>query len=387
MESIYLDHAASTPPSAEVRAAMRPWLDEEFGNPSSRHAPGARAAAALDQARARVARALAVRPEHVVFTSGGTEANNLGVLGALSLGALRRGARILIGATEHPSVRLAAQAAAELGARVETLELAPDGAFDLAALERRLDADVALVALMLANNEVGTVHPVREVARRVRARAPEARVHVDAVQAFGKLEAAPAELGCDTLALSGHKLHGPKGVGALVLARDLALRAQQVGGEQEGGRRAGTENVAGIVGLGRAVELAERERAETLAACARAKQALRRALAALPGARLLEPGSSSAAPLASIAPVFVPGPPAEVYVQHLAQRGVHVGAGSACQAARRQLGPAMLSLGLSTADARRVLRFSFARTTTEREVEAAVAALAEVARALEQVAP
>jgi cysteine desulfurase len=248
---VYLDHAATTPLDPRVRAAMEPWLGASFGNPSSRHPFGVAAAEALDAARAELARAFAVRASDIVFTSGATEANNLGVIGQ-ARAARRHGRRVLIGATEHPSVREAAESLEREGFAVETLKLAADGSVDLDDLARRAGPDVVVVAHMLVSNEFGTVYPVRELSRTVRARAPNARLHVDAVQAVGKLDCALAELGCDSLALSGHKLHGPQGVGALVLA-GATVEPLQVGGGQERGRRSGTENVAGAVGLAAAV--------------------------------------------------------------------------------------------------------------------------------------
>jgi cysteine desulfurase len=201
MQPIYLDNAATTPLAPEVGEAMRPWLEDAFGNPSSRHALGVRAAEALDEARWSVARALGAGPEGVVFTAGGTEANNLAVLG---LARAAGSGHVLVGPTEHPSVDRAAQALADEGFDVERAALLPGGALDLDDLESKLRADTVLVAQMLANNEVGSVYPLAEVARRVRARAPRAMLHVDAVQGFGKLSVSLGELGADSVALSAH---------------------------------------------------------------------------------------------------------------------------------------------------------------------------------------
>jgi len=381
MERIYLDHAATTPLAPEVRAAMEPFWSAEFGNPSSRHALGVRAARALELAREQVARLLGVDGTQVVFTSGGTEANNLAVLG-LARARAKRGRHVLLGPTEHPCVRDAARALVEEGFELETLRLDARGGLDLEHALTRLRPDTVLVAQMLVNNEFGTRYPVARLARLVRANAPQACVHVDAVQAVGKVEVSLGELGAHSLALSAHKFHGPKGAGALVLERGLRPRPLVFGGDQEQGLRSGTENVAGLVGLGCAAELvAERlPRAQANFAACRAE--LVRELARVPGAELLEPaGSEGLAP--AIASLLLPGPPAEVWQHHLEARGVFTSVGSACQAKKGGLSPALLALGLDEARAKRVLRLSFARETSTAEVRAGVDALSALAAELQ----
>ncbi|MCE9595483.1 MAG: cysteine desulfurase [Planctomycetes bacterium] len=380
---VYLDHAATTPLDPRVRAAMEPWLGERFGNPSSRHPFGVAAAEALDGARAGVARAFAVRAADVVFTSGATEANNLGVIGQARAGR-KHGRRVLVGATEHPSVREAAEALEREGFAVETLALDADSSVDLEDLARRLAPDVVLVAQMLVSNEFGTVYPLRELARVVRARAPHARVHVDAVQAVGKIECALAELGCDSLALSAHKLHGPQGVGALVLVNST-VEALLVGGGQERGRRSGTENVAGALGLAAALRFAELERAASLAAAKAARAAIVARLSEMPGSRVLEPGRRARGIVDAILALVVRVAPAEVVMHHLERRGVYVSAGAACQSKKGAQSPSLAALGLGEDEARHVLRFSFARTTTVAEAEFAAQALVEVQRELAAV--
>ncbi|MEQ1892667.1 MAG: aminotransferase class V-fold PLP-dependent enzyme, partial [Planctomycetota bacterium] len=290
MEALYLDNAATTPLDPAVRAAMLPYLEGEFGNPSSRHAPGVRAARALETARAELARATGARSEHVVFTSGGTEANNLAVLGFARARA-GLGQHVLVGATEHPCVREPAQVLAGEGFEVESLRLDARGTLDLEDLARRLRPDTVLVAHMLVNNEYGTVYPLARAARSVRANAPQALFHVDAVQALGKVEVSLAALGVTSLALGAHKFHGPKGVGALVFDAPVAPRPLLHGGGQERALRPGTENVAGIVGLARAAALADAALASSRAHFATLKEALLAALAPHGCARV-EPGGS-----------------------------------------------------------------------------------------------
>jgi cysteine desulfurase len=242
--------------------------------------------------------------------------------------------------------------------------------------------ETVVVAVMLVNNELGTIQPVARVAKLARRAAPHAAVHVDAVQAAGKLELDLAELGVDSLAVSAHKLHGPKGAGALVLAEGIAPpRPVLFGGGQERGLRGGTENVAGIVGLGAALELAAAQVGAAAAAMAAARERLAARLAAsgVEGLSVLSPGGKRSP---SILAALLPGPPAEVWMHHLEARGVMTSAGSACHAKTDAVSPGLVALGLDGEQAKRVLRFSFARTTTLDEVDAAADALAEVAREL-----
>lgn len=379
---IYLDNAATTPIDPAVRAAMLPFLEAEFGNPSSRHRPGQRAAEAIERARADVARALGARSADVIFTSGGTEANNLGVLGSARARA-KHGRHVLVGATEHPCVRDSALALADEGFEVATLLLSDGGALDLAHLAAALRPDTVLVAQMLVQNEFGSIYPIREVAKLVRARSPHAAVHVDAVQALGKVEISIQTLGADSVAISAHKVHGPKGSGALVTAGTIPLRPILFGGGQQHGRRPGTENVAGIVGLGVAARLAEEQRESACASMRRCRELLARRIAAIPGARVLEPGAGTAGASPSILSVVIPGAPSEVRMHHLEELGVVVSAGSACHAKSGEPSPALAAIGLRADEAKSMLRFSFSRETTEADACRAADALESVCRKLE----
>jgi cysteine desulfurase len=374
---VYLDFAATTPVQREVLAAMLPFLSEDpesdFGNPSSRHPAGVRAAEALDGARRAIARALAARPEGVVFTSGGSESNNLAVFGLAR--AAGRG-HVLVGAAEHPSVRAPAAALVREGFEVETLRLTAGGALDLEHAAARVRPDTVLVAQMLVHNELGSLYPVARLARAVRARSARARVHVDAVQALGKVDCALDELGCDSLSISAHKLGGPKGAGALVLAEGVTLEPLFHGGGQERGLRPGTQNVAGAIGLATAVERAERGRAPWCARAAVLRERLLAGLADLPGATCLLPPDSPA--VASIVALRLAGAPAEVRMHHLERHGVLTSAGSACQSNKREASPSYAALGLDADAAREVLRISFGPDTSETDVDRALEALHQV---------
>ena len=235
---IYLDNAATTPVDPRVIEAMRPYLEDQFGNPSSRHRLGVRAAEALDTAREHLSRATGADTRRIHFTSGGTEANNLAVLG-LARAAKARGAHVVAGPTEHSSVRDAALSLRDEGFEVDLMRLDSIGGLDLEHARSLLREDTVLVAQMVASNEFGTVYPIRELSRIVRAASPNALIHADGVQALGKLDVDLRELGCDSLSVSAHKIHAPKGTGALILADDLPIRPLCFGGAQEGKVRPG----------------------------------------------------------------------------------------------------------------------------------------------------
>jgi cysteine desulfurase len=383
--AIYLDNAATTPLDPRVRAAMSPWLDGEFGNASSRHRQGQRAHAAIDEARGRVARAVGAERAHVIFTSGGTEANSLGVLGS-ARARRKHGKHVILGPTEHPCVRESALALRDEGFEVESARLSSDGSFDLEHLESRLRGDSILIAQMLVQNEVGTIYPVREIARLAHALAPHAAVHVDAVQAFGKMELSIHELGADSLAISSHKVHGPQGAGALITRGSIPLRPLVFGGGQEHGLRSGTENVAAIVGFGRAAELARTELETTCAHLESLRKSCLDRLAKLKRARVLVFSSDRAHPtLPAIVAVILPGAPSEVRMHHLEEMGVIVSAGSACHSHKSEASPTMLAMGVSAEDARSILRLSFSRFTTRADIERGIDALEVVCDKLEEV--
>jgi len=383
---IYLDNAASTRPAPEVLAATRAVEDAFFANPASAHGLGAAAARALEAARGEVASALGAEAAEVVFTGGGTEANALGVLGAARAA---RGRHLVVSGLEHPAVARTAERLAREGYELSVVAPTPAGvvrAEDVAAAVR---PDTAVVALMLVNNELGTIQPVEEVARALAASgAPPSKrphLHVDAVQAFGLLRVRPRALGADSLALSAHKVHGPKGVGALWIRAGARVEPLWDGGRQERGLRSGTENVAGAVGLGRAAALAvEAQEAGTAAQIEAERDRLERdGLAAvtvlIPGARRTVEGVPRAPHIASLA---FPGLPAEPLLHALEARGVYASAGSAC--ASRTRGPSAVLKAIGVDDHTAVLRFSLARTTTPADVEAAVEALFG---AVEELAP
>lgn len=364
----YLDNAATTRVDERVAEAMVQAMCVDYGNPSSAHRLGIAASKRLDQARAQVAAAIGAEPRDVYFTSGGTEANGLGTLGACAA----RARHLVLSALEHPSVADAAKRLGERGVEVTVVQPGPGGVVDPEALAAAAREETQLVALMMVSNELGTVQPIADAVRAVRRRAPRAHLHVDAVQALGKLAVDVRALGCDSLAVSAHKIHGPKGAGALWLRPGLKVASLTVGGGQERGVRPGTEGMPGAVGLGLAAELAERARPEAMALIALLRaRAIARARAAFP--KVAVHGEAAAA--AHIVSLGFAGVPAEPLLHALEARGVYVSAGSACAAKDRKPSPSLRAIGVK--DDVGTLRVSFARTSTEREVERFGDALAE----------
>jgi len=379
---IYLDNAASTEPAPEVLDALRAAAAELYANPASAHAGGAAAARALEKARAEVAAALDVEPAELLFTSGGTEADALGVLGAARAA---RGRHLVVTALEHPAVMRCAEALAGEGWTFDAVAPAANGVVSAEAVAAAVRPETAVVAVMLVNNELGTRQPVADIARLLGRPGDRKRphLHVDAVQAFGLERLRPRALGADSVAISGHKLHGPRGAGALWLRPGARLAPLWVGGGQERGLRGGSENLPALVGFGVAATLARAASrdgaAERVAALRdRFEQAALGALAAVvPGARLTVAGAPRAPHIASLA---FPGLPAEPLLHALEARGVLASAGSAC--ASRTAGPSPTLKAIGIDDRTAVLRFSFSRHTTDADADAAVAALVDAAREL-----
>ncbi|UYN84089.1 MAG: cysteine desulfurase [Microcella sp.] len=383
MSFIDLDQAATTPVRREVLEAMWPWLTGEHGNPSSTHSLGRRASDALTDARARIARLAGVRPAHVVFTSGGTESDNLAVIG-LTLAAIARGRgrHILVSAIEHEAVL---ESAAYLerwhGVEVTRVAVDADGVVDARAAIAALRPDTALVSVHAANNEVGTLQPL--AALGAAAREAGALLHTDAVQLAGwyPLDAArnPDLVHADAVTISGHKLGAPKGVGALLLPTAAAIEPLIHGGGQERDRRSGTENVAGAVGLAAALELAEAERPAIAELEARRDDFIARVLQSVPGAQLT---GHPARRLPCHASFVVPGFGGEPLLIALDDRGILASSGSACAAGRDEPSPVLLAMGFDPDIARTAVRFTWGASTTQDELETAARELAESAASL-----
>jgi cysteine desulfurase len=382
---IYLDNNASTPLAPEAWRAMEDAAGL-YGNPSSVHAAGQSARRRLEEARDEVAALVGARPEEIVWTSGGTEANALALFGAL--GAIGRSGRIVTSAVEHPSVRACAAQLAETGAgRFEWVEVPPErsGALDPGRVLAAVSPGTVLVSIMAANNEYGGLFPIAEIAREARRRG--SLVHTDAVQAAGRVPIDADDWGVDLLSLSAHKLHGPKGAGALYVRRGVPLAAHTPGGGQERRRRAGTENTLAAVGFGAAARLAA-GRLETDAASIRALRDRFEAgvLARIPGARLI--GAGAGVPrLPNTSAVLFDGVSGETLLLRLDLEGIAVSVGSACSSGTLAPSPAILALGLSPREARGVVRFSLSRATTDEEIARVLDVLPRVVEEIRGASP
>ncbi|HEY5940465.1 MAG TPA: cysteine desulfurase family protein [Gemmatimonadales bacterium] len=373
---VYLDYAATTPVRPEVLEAMLPYLTaQSFGNPSSAHRFGRAARAGIEQARRQVAEAVGAEPNQVVFTSGGTEADNLGIVGA-ALAARERGGSMcaVVSAVEHKAVLAAAHAVCHMGGREVLLPVDSGGRLDLDALDAALTEVPAVVSVMWVNNETGVLQPVGEIAARCR----DAGVifHTDAVQALGKVPVSVAELSCTLLTLSGHKIGAPKGIGALIVRDRKAIEAIIHGGGQQFGIRPGTENVAGAVGLGRAAELAAGEQSLLADRLGTLRNELATRLKAAVTGLVVNAETSARAP--HLLSVAVPGADSEALLMHLDLAGIAASSGSACSTGAVEPSHVLVAMGVPHELALGTIRFSFGRESTREDVDRAVEVLPAV---------
>jgi cysteine desulfurase len=368
---IYADHAATTPTRPEVIEAMSAYLREGAYNPSSLHAEGRRARAALDAARERVAAVLGAKPREIVFTGGGSESDNLALRGGAH--ALRdRGTRLVSVATEHHAVLHALDALAGEGFEVDLLPVDACGRLDPEAFAAALRPGTILASVMLANNELGTLHPIPALAAVARERGVV--FHTDAVQAPGRVALDVGALGVDLLSLSGHKFYGPHGVGALYVRTGTPLAGLIAGGGQEFGLRAGTENVAGILGFALSLELAAAEQALESARLAALRDRFEETLLGrVPGLRV---NAAGAARLPNLSSLSMPGTDLDALLVRLDLAGVAVSTGSACASGTAEQSHVLRAAGSPAGVA--TLRFSFGRSTGRQEVDALLEMLPEV---------
>ena len=365
----YLDNAATTPVRPEVLEAMLPYLGKDaFGNPSSAHRFGRAARAGVEEAKRAVAEAVGAEPNQVVFTSGGTEADNLAIIGAAFASRDRGGPfRVAVSATEHKAALAAAHAVKHLGGEEVILPVTASGLVDQTAFERAIaEGGLAIVSVMWVNNEVGTVQQVRELADRC----CEAGVsfHSDAVQAFGKVPVSLRDVNCTLLTISGHKIGAPKGIGALIVRDRKAVEAIIHGGGQQFGIRPGTENVPGIVALGTAARLAVQEQAALAARLRELRDDLERRLLALIPDAVINGGQGARAP--HISNVSIPGTDSEALLMHLDLAGIACSSGSACSTGAVEPSHVLTAMGVPHELGVAALRFSFGKDSTTEDVQA-----------------
>ncbi|MDP2240694.1 MAG: cysteine desulfurase family protein [Burkholderiales bacterium] len=377
MTHVYFDHNATTPLDDRVFEAMLPYLRDEFGNASSRHEFGTVARKAVDRAREQVAALIGVQPAQVIFTSGGTEANNLFIKGAASY--LSPG-QIAVSSIEHPCVAQPAQELARAGWKPRKLAVTRDGAVDLADVEAALREPTGLMSVMLANNETGVIQDVAAVGER--ARAAGALMHTDAVQALGKIAVDFNALNVQAMTLSAHKIYGPKGAGALVVDKRLELRPLISGGGHERGQRSGTENVPAIVGFGAACELAAARIDELAPRLAAMRERLERGLKTK-GAVIF---GTKAARIPNTSYFSIKGIDGEALVIELDKVGYAVAAGAACSSTSTEPSATLLAMGVAPELARGAVRFSAGAANTVEQVDEFLSALAGVVQRLRRMA-
>lgn len=385
---VYLDHSATTPVDPRVANAMARAVVETFGNASSVHGFGQQARAAIDRARREVAVLIGAKQNEIVFTSGGTEANNLAIRGLCEASAAP-GRHIITSVIEHPSVSGVCTELEKRGWELTRLAVYANGIVRIDDVAAALRPDTVLITIMLANNEIGTIQPISQIGSLVRERRAAGHkhlwLHTDAVQAAGRLPLNVDELGCDLLTMSAHKLYAPKGIGALYVRRGVRLHGQNVGGHQERERRAGTENVPGIIAFGEAAKLAR----EDLSERSQHDRALRDRFEALVQKRIGDvvmngDRQQRLGHLSNISFRFIEG---EGLLINLDLEGVAVSTGSACSSGTLEPSPVIRALGVDDELARGSIRFSFGKDNTEADVDYTVEVLARAVERLRMLSP
>ncbi|SEN06287.1 cysteine desulfurase family protein [Lihuaxuella thermophila] len=380
---IYLDNSATTPMHPEVIDVMTDVMKKIFGNPSSLHGLGAKAERLVEQARQVTARMLGCTPQEIFFTSGGTEANNLAIKGTLDR-IHGRGKHIITTKVEHPSVYEVYEQLKKRGWRVTYLSVDSLGRVNPDEVEKAVDDETVLVSVMHVNNEVGTIQPIGEIGKRL-AKYPKVLFHVDAVQSFAKLPLLPARAHIDLLSISAHKIHGPKGIGALYVRKNLSLEPLLVGGGQEKGLRSGTEYVPGIAGLAKAIVLAEQKRTEFLRNSQRWKKAFLERLDGKLSPMIVNGDISPEGCAPYILSLSFPGIKSEVLVHALEEEGIYVSSKSACSSKAEIPSRVLKAMGRTDEEAIGSIRISMGFQTTAEEMERCADVLLRVIPRLQKV--
>ena len=384
---VYLDNSATTPIDKEVVETMLPFLTEKFGNASSIHFFGQEARAAVDKGRHQVAGILNARPNEIVFTSGGTEANNLAIRGLVEANR-KHGSHIITSQIEHSAVKNVCQDLEKRGFEVTYLPVYEDGLVKIEDVRGAIREDTVLITIMTANNEIGTIQPVEEIGRIVRELRETGRkiwFHTDAVQAIGRMKTDVEEIGCDLLSMSAHKLYAPKGVGALYVRRGVRLQQQNIGGHQERERRGGTEPVAHIAAFGKACELAQKTLNERTNHVRNLRDTFEQGVAERITDLVFNGDREKRLPhLSSISFRFIEG---EGLLINLDMQGVAVSTGSACSSGSLEPSPVIRALGRTDELARGAIRFSFGKDNTPEEVEYVLETLPRAVENLRRLSP
>lgn len=371
----YFDNSATTKCYPEVAEIVVKTMTEDFGNPSAMHLKGVEAEKYVREAAQTLAKILKVNEKEIIFTSGGTESNNLALFGGADANK-RSGNHIITTSVEHAAVGQPAERLEQMGYEVTIVPVDHRGVVQLEALEKALRPDTILVSTMYVNNEVGAVMPVEEIAKLVHEKSPKALYHVDAIQAFGKYRIYPKKAGIDMLSVSSHKIHGPKGVGFLYINEKARIQPQILGGGQQAGMRSGTDNVPGIAGLGVAAKMVYTDFDEKIEHMYQLKERLAEGFLKLPDVRLNGMEIREGAP--QILSASFLGVRSEVLLHTLEEKGIYVSAGSACSSHKRKAAGTLSAMGMEAAQRESTLRFSFSEENTFEEVDYALEVIGQV---------
>ena len=371
----YFDNSATTRCYPEVAEIVVKTMTEDFGNPSAMHLKGVEAEKYVREAAQILAKILKVNEKEIIFTSGGTESNNLALFGGADANK-RSGNHIITTSVEHAAVGQPAERLEQMGYEVTIVPVDHRGVVQLEALEKALRPDTILVSTMYVNNEVGAVMPVEEIAKLVHEKSPKALYHVDAIQAFGKYRIYPKKAGIDMLSVSSHKIHGPKGVGFLYINEKARIQPQILGGGQQAGMRAGTDNVPGIAGLGVAAKMVYTDFDKKIEHMYQLKERLAEGFLKLPDVRLNGMEIREGAP--QILSASFLGVRSEVLLHTLEEKGIYVSAGSACSSHKRKAAGTLSAMGMEAAQRESTLRFSFSEENTFEEVDYVLEVIGQV---------
>jgi cysteine desulfurase len=379
MAKIYLDYAATTPIDPKVLKAMLPYLKKEFGNPSSIHSFGQKALGAVDEAREKVAKFLGCDATEIIFTGSATEANNLAIFGLV-----KKGDHIIVSKIEHHAILEPCRVLEKRGVEVTYLPVDKDGLVSVFDVKKAVKPNTVLVSIMYANNEIGVIQPVAEISQAIKTADKRIYFHTDAVQAVNYLDCQVNNLGVDLLTISSHKIYGPKGVGALFIRKGVPINPLIYGGGHERGLRSGTENVAGIVGLGQALEEIQNPKLKihNIKIKQLRDKLIKRILKTIPGSQL---NGSSKLRLSNNANISFKGAEGEALVIALDQKGVACSTGSACSSKSLEPSHVLLALGLSREAAHGSLRISLGRFTTEKEIDRFLKILPPIVERLREI--
>lgn len=367
----YFDNAATTAVFPEVRELVLKLMEADYGNPSSLHMKGVDAGAYIKTAKEIIAKELKAEPKEIIFTSGGTESNNMALIGA-AMANRRAGNKIITTSVEHASVSSCMKFLSESGYEVVSVGTDKSGIVDVEALLNEVDDNTIIVSVMYVNNEIGSIMPIEEIARLIKEKNPKVLFHVDAIQAFGKLRIYPKRLGIDLMSISGHKLHGPKGVGVLYIKNGTKIKPIIYGGGQQNGMRSGTENVPGIAGLGLAVRLIYDTLDDRMAHIRSLKERLVNGLADI------ENVFYHAGDAPHIASFSFVGVRSEVMLHALEEKNIYVSSGSACSSNKNSVSSVLTAIKLPKEQLESTLRFSFSEDNTEEQVDYAIGVIKEL---------